>query len=1385
MAVSGEDLYNVVIFGSAEDKLATLSDLKAHVKKDNVNMDYVPKYFESLSIAVDTADTALHTLTFGLVCHLVKRVSIQDAKGKVLLDQSFLVLPIIIPKIADAKSSVKLSARRALEAYWLSAPEKVEQALIDVGLTNRSSLVVNESVVWLNHILTTINPHFKLDAFFAPLAKVLAVHEGNKALVDNIKVLFANYYDLKQNRLHKFELQKVLDAHRVSSALQTSIMGIDTILSQEQKPVLAKKPSLASFPERPRSSEHTIKQALPKETPLASADSNSQPDLDSLLASLPNYQFDHSMSPASTYDAASLQQTVTDMLPCFEGKETERNWGAREKSIVSLRSLLRGNAGSSLAQEFLQCIHEIYDGICKGLTSLRTSLCIASCQFVKELAIHYGSSFDALAEMFLPTLIRLCSATKHLTTLNANVAVCSIFSNCSLSSKFTQRIVHASMDKSANTRSYAPFWLLIFVVRNHNSWSAASTDSASRVLLKLLPDPNLQVRLAAKESYWKYHSILPEQATALLARLDQNTVKAIERSRPAGVRRAGSAPPVTTQRSRPSIKEAIIAKNRELRSKQNASRSASRNSLRPREADPEIVTISEPPSVVPHKAEHSLALSHKSLPEPHYAQSTYSQRSSNSMGTTRLRPSPQPSLGHIRSTPPASSPLAPEIEKKDTVDSYDQRRDPIVTFLSSTHEESVREGINLLRYAIIADEDLPKEISTLLRKISVTNPALLKPLFTDGEKLFNKTKKYFSNNDFVRVCSILVAPTELNVDLLIQVLGGSELYHSIAVILSYVANLENIANEKLLVMQVIKTKSKILDMLVNVLNIAIPKVQLADENFSKVVSNLIDLMPVVHQTSTSETYKNLLRKLYEIDSALFLTHLAQASKASKRGIEHLLDIDNAPEMTTHDGTVYNAGELTQIAPGKGFAGLSPLKQPSDFTMLLPLRRNGPGSSVPHKDADVVKEVEIMEKPITHQAKESENSISVHDDLSPMADVEEDNDILMEDADSTAVMEKGVGQINPSKASSVEPVDLNLVDRDETPYDVFSQSDLHGSKTDFFAKLHSDSSTELVDDFALVKLACPANTIESFINKVDPLNKISNKNRIISIFGDTQAGSPQKVREYSYTDLNWFNFLMARLSLDNEENHFDHSVEDFRGLCSDLLSSKLEYSGFVSLLRYLQVHQSDEFNDFFNYKGKDLLELSLWQYLPSSSRTGNLYLLMIIKQLLISRVAIKLLSFWEVLMQLSGSDLSDAFREMEYAMAEAFDEALCGLYSSFEVLQTVLASLRRKDELAPTSLKFAVQSLNKLMSLSTLALIISDELVHQVDGVLRSLLGHREAEVRKNVFQAYGKILRATNAGYSDNNLKVALFGPQGCGSMRDVMLSLSGPQRKMMEYFSR
>ena len=581
--ISASQLYQIVASPTSNNdaKLRSINELKTHVKKDFVDIKQVPKYFEALSIAVDISDSGILISSFSVLSHLVKRVSMQDSSGEVLKSQSYLVLPIIINRLGDMKANARSSAKKALEAFWFSAPKEVEKSIIDIAFSHKNPKVINESIVWLDHIITNVNPHFKINIFLPHIVKLLRLSiDSDEVLVENIKTLFKNYYSLKHNRLYKFDLSKEFDIQKIPSNVHESIinqigtspsnlmklgtpdlsldhnfilagntrvtvnlMGRDkgTILGSSLTPAslssstMSRPKSRTNFHNYTKSiltslddeqikkppvqntafSKYNVNQISAPAKPVTMNNDNSSeinseisPEIEKIIAKTFTYKIDSSIPPLDLNDVDDFYGTINELLPAFEGKETEFNWGMREKNIVKLRSIIRGNSTRLFTNELISYLKESSESICKAVTSLRTTLSSHGCHFLKECAMVLKEYFDPLVDSYVPHLMKLCSATKHISSSNANMALCAIFINVPYNYRLLHKILVSANEKNVQPRSYSGIWLQIILVRFHDNSgfshhgpnSISGIDTSVKILTKLLADPNPNVRQVAKDT---------------------------------------------------------------------------------------------------------------------------------------------------------------------------------------------------------------------------------------------------------------------------------------------------------------------------------------------------------------------------------------------------------------------------------------------------------------------------------------------------------------------------------------------------------------------------------------------------------------------------------------------------------------------------------------------------------------------------------------------------------------------------------------------------------------------------------------------------------------------------------------------------------------------
>ncbi|KAG2732554.1 hypothetical protein G9P44_004971 [Scheffersomyces stipitis] len=1426
-------------------KLELVLKLKTNIKKDAVDIAQVPTYFEALSIGVDIPDLGISVASFSTLAHLIKRVSMQDKTGMVLKNQSFLVLPIIINRLANSNTSTLSSARKALEAYWFSSPREVESAILDIALKHRNTDITLEAVHWLHHIISNVNQHFNLTRFVPQLAKLLATYPSSHStqLQNSIKSLLCDYYNFKQNRLYKFDLARELELKNVPDTIKESIMqniaGINPESTSVTKPdsnfVIAgdgnvrvtatiESTEKRYAPVRPRYTASTVSSrselvptakassplpvpvpAQTKMTPPPVQDHQSIPsEAETLLPEIRdiiskyNYELDTSIRSVSFEGSEQMLSTFNDLLPPFNSKETEFNWGQREKNIVQMRSILRGNAPSLYRRDLIVGLKDSAEAICKAVSSLRTTLSSHGCQLVKECAIFLKTDIDSLVDLFMPSLVRLCAATKHIASTNANMSIVAICANASYSPRLLQRIVNATNEKNVQPRSYSGIWLQITVSRFFNSHSFLSShgstpntgvDLAMKALAKLLKDPNPTVRQIAKDSYWCLWRKLPTQSELLLSKLEPKIIKIVERSRPKDVSHEEvSAPTLNMQRSRPSLKETIIERNKDLRLKQ---RELSSSRMSTREAsDSQKLDQS-------HREElHIKRVATRTNSTNGFRQNSIERNLSNSHKPD-LRPPSKEGVSPKDIEPESVQQETTRTKQTDTAPAskevaFDVEADPILKFLSSYQTDLIKEGINLLKYAIMGEEELSPEITSLLKSISLRQPKLLEPLLLSNDNLFKRSFQFFSAEDFLRICSIVINPIEgRTIELLISMMTVDELYESIIKLLSYSINTANILGDDELTMQVIKYKSSIIQLIVVFLQSSLEKIPIRDSYFSKVTSNFLELVSILKSTDIYPEFSKLLAKLYSINIALFVSELDLVDINTKEEVEYIVGIDHTLSMKNIPNTMPNSlFELTEVQKTHSYDGFSPVKTNQDFTMIWPERKdNDDYNFIPKSANDSQKNIAAQFQGFNHHESKSEDPVKEYSDSMDI-----DNPAA-NDRNSTPALAGELSESNSLHAAIEGVADLSMDQHDSpknraTDENVFLDSS-SSIKSGLFNRTNGDHSIELAKDLAQVQICeQPPSLIDqnvqlqTFLDKVDPLKSISNRNKPIAIYEDSK-GSPQKLKEHRYSEFNWFNFQVARLQLesdddeveDNETTEDDYS-ELLMDVCESLKSLELDSKTLTTALDLLQnMHRFGfEFVKYYENEGAKLMEESLWQFFHDCNKvsiTNKVRGLVLLKQLLIIHSKLDLANLWTTLINVAC--LPDSENEIAFALRDISSEILSGLYRSDELLDVLFSSFT-SDHLSRAS-TFILGTLSKVLDSTSIPELLSDSILQQIDRVLRNFVNSRNAECRRYAILCYGKLVKSS---------RVSFVGKSPDNTILDGIIQRFSPsQRRLVEYYSQ
>ena len=224
------------------------------------------------------------------------------------------------------------------------------------------------------------------------------------------------------------------------------------------------------------------------------------------------------IKPSYVNTQRELESLLSGMLPDFEGKESEQNWAPRERNILKMRELVRGNAPNDFQHSWLIGIKSLTDGIIKAMISLRTKLASSACQLIKDLATTCGPGMDPMIDIMLPALIKLCAGTKKITAEAGQVTTAVLISHVSYHNKIVNQLFLACQDKNVQPRLFATGWVRAFLEAHANQKGLFEHGDGlvtiEKCLKRGLTDANPGVREGMRQTFWKFYSLWQDRGEA-------------------------------------------------------------------------------------------------------------------------------------------------------------------------------------------------------------------------------------------------------------------------------------------------------------------------------------------------------------------------------------------------------------------------------------------------------------------------------------------------------------------------------------------------------------------------------------------------------------------------------------------------------------------------------------------------------------------------------------------------------------------------------------------------------------------------------------------------------------------------------------------------------
>ncbi|KAI0442368.1 clasp N terminal-domain-containing protein [Xylaria telfairii] len=537
---------------TVDAKVQYVTAVKSGIKQHNVPDSCVAPLCEGLRQASASQHAALVNAGFTALNHLLTRLSRQEPKY--LQREAKQTLPLIVDKMGDQKDKFRALALQAMTTMYAHVPADAERFVRNTAMSGKNPRAKEASMQWLLQMHRDHGLQFR--SYVPTLMELLEDADG--MVRDAAKATVIELFRDAPNSA-KSDLKRQLKNFKVRPAIESAIV-------KELNPTGAKAD--------PESRPASAMQVRPNLAP--STSSMSDRPATPMLAEAKT----ESVEPTYVNTQRELDDIIKGMHEWFEGKETEHNWMKREESMLKLRRLIAGNASTDYPDLLVSGCRGLLDGIMKAINSLRTSLSKEGCALVQDLAITFGPGIDPMVELLMQTFIKLCAATKKISSQLANSAVDTLVGRTTYTVRIMQHIWAACQDKNVQPRVYVAGWLKTLLKKeahhkNHLE-HGGGLDLIEKCIKKGLNDPNPGVREKMRSTYWAFAGLWQARAETIMDNLDSTAQKLLQkdahnpnaskRTEPAARPGLGLSKS-TMGSSKPSLRETMMAQKRALTTK--------------------------------------------------------------------------------------------------------------------------------------------------------------------------------------------------------------------------------------------------------------------------------------------------------------------------------------------------------------------------------------------------------------------------------------------------------------------------------------------------------------------------------------------------------------------------------------------------------------------------------------------------------------------------------------------------------------------------------------------------------------------------------------------------------------------------------------------------
>ncbi|CDZ97991.1 CLASP N-terminal domain [Phaffia rhodozyma] len=404
-----------------------------------------------------------------------------------------------------------------------------EKAMREQGLSSKNVRIKEQSILALGQVRAG-NSTFPLKPYMAVLVDLL--EDGDGAVRDTAReTVIAMFSASTTSAPAKAELKKLLGLKGVRKAISESVLAKVFVVSVTEPAVISPsvKTNLSKnetdIKESESKPEGKGKEVRERRQNQVDSSGSTHSRNETSLQSDPN-GFE-SVETVYIASARDLETEFKDMLPAFEGKEHEHNWFLREKSMIRVRGMIKGDAFKQYPDTFVGCLRAGWlEASLKALASLRTTVCTSACFCYSSLAHAMGASFDPFIDTVLLPLSKMATFTKNLVVQQTQDTITVFLRTTTCPPRTILPILtQGATDKSVRARSCAfshcKTYLDIHGVKSkHGIEALGGTTTLEDMIRKGLADSNPTVRESCRAAFWAFIGVWPALGREMIEKLD-------------------------------------------------------------------------------------------------------------------------------------------------------------------------------------------------------------------------------------------------------------------------------------------------------------------------------------------------------------------------------------------------------------------------------------------------------------------------------------------------------------------------------------------------------------------------------------------------------------------------------------------------------------------------------------------------------------------------------------------------------------------------------------------------------------------------------------------------------------------------------------------------